>query len=90
MKTLMEKYMHALNDERDAFWDYIEIMKCEGAKDSKSTIAAIAQDELQHFHKLIEIVWADETNKTELEKAFRSALLCEYDEMKECFEHHKG
>lgn len=90
MKTLVEKYMHSLNDERDAFWDYIDIMECEGAKENKSIIVAIAQDELQHFHKLIEIVWADETNKTDLEKAFHSALLCEYEEMKECLEQHKN
>jgi hypothetical protein len=56
MKTLMEKFMHALSDERDAFWDYMEIIECEMAKEHKPLFVAIAQDELQHFHKIVSTV----------------------------------
>jgi hypothetical protein len=89
MKTLMDKYMHALSDERDAFWDYVELIECEMAKEHKALFVAIAQDELQHFHKIVSAVWTDMSNKTEMEKAFYHSLMKEYEMMKEYLEHHK-
>lgn len=56
MKTLMEKYMHVLMEEREAFWDYMELMDCETKKEHKSIWHAIAADELQHFAKIKDTV----------------------------------
>ena len=89
MKTLMEKYMHTLSDERDAFWDYMEIIECEMAKEHKGLFVAIAQDELQHFHKIVSAVRADMESKTDMEKAFYQSLVKEHKMMSEYLEHHK-
>lgn len=29
-------YMHSLHDEKDAFWDYIELIDCETNKEHKA------------------------------------------------------
>lgn len=36
MKTMMGMYMHALHEERENFWDYIEMYKHETNKDKKA------------------------------------------------------
>ena len=59
------------------------------AKEHKALFVAIAQDELQHFHKIVSAVWTDMSNKTEMEKAFYHSLMKEYEMMKEYLEHHK-
>jgi rubrerythrin len=89
MKTIMEMYMHALHEERENFWDYVEMMKHETNKDKKAVWYAIASDELQHFHKIKSIVWENLEGHTEMEKAFHETMHDEYEKMKKCLEKFK-
>lgn len=52
MEKLMHMYMHAIREEKEAFWDYIDLIDCEVHKERRSIWYAIAADELQHFAKL--------------------------------------
>lgn len=89
MKTLMHMYMHSLHDEKDAFWDYIDLIDCETNKEYRSLWLAIAADELQHFQKIKDAVWAGMESHTDMEKAFYHAMHEEYEKMKKCLEKRK-
>ena len=82
-------YMHALHDEKDAFWDYIELIDHETNKEHRSLWVAIAHDELEHFQKIKDGVWAHMEEHTDMEKAFYYAMHDEYEKMKKCLEKRK-
>lgn len=89
MKNLIHMYMHSLHDEKDAFWDYIELIDCESHKEHKALWIAIATDELQHFQKIKDAIWADMESHTDMEKAFYHTMHDEYEKMKKCLEKRK-
>lgn len=89
MKNIMSLYMHALHKEKESFWDYIDLIDCENQKERRVIWYAIASDELQHFCKLKDTIWANMGDRTEMEKAFFEELHCEYEEMKKCLEKRK-
>lgn len=89
MKTLAGMYMHALHEEKENFWDYIELIDNETNKDRRNLWYAIAADELQHFGKIKDTIWANLDGHTEMEKAFHDAMHEEYDKMRKCLEKRK-
>lgn len=87
--TLMQQYIHALYDEEDAFWDYIELLENETHKEHKALWVAIATDELQHFAKVKETIWGMSAEHSDMENAFCAELHEKYEQMKKCLEKHK-
>lgn len=89
MKNLMEMYIHTLYEEKEAFWDYIELIDNENNKEYRSIWYAIAADELQHYSKLKEIIWGNGEHNSVIESAFFKEIHEEYEEMKKCLEKRK-
>lgn len=89
MKTLISMYMHALHQEKDAFWDYLELMDHETHKDHKSIWYAIATDELQHFAKIKDTIWGEKEGRTEMEQAICEEYHEQYEHMKKALEKRK-
>ena len=89
MKTLASMYMHALHEEKENFWDYIDLLDHETSKERHTMWYAIASDELQHFAKIKEMIWANMEGHTEMEIAFHDAMHEEYEKMRKCLEKRK-
>ena len=89
MKSLPSMYMHMLYDEKEGFWEYIDLFDMETSKDRKAIWYAIATDELQHFAKIKDTIWSNMNERTEMEKALFAELHEEYEKMKKCLERRK-
>lgn len=85
--TLIQQYIHAIYDEEDAFWDYIEILKSETNTTHKALWVAIATDELQHYGKIKDVLKT--MSQSEMETAFLAELCEKYDCMRKCLEQYK-
>lgn len=88
-KTITGMYIHVLYEEKDNFWDYIELMDHEPQKEHRALWYAIASDELQHFSKIKEVIWADMSTRTDIEKALYDKVEKEEEKMKKCLEKHR-
>ena len=82
-------YMHALHEEKENFWDYIELIDAETQKEHRVLWYAIAADELQHFANIKDAIWANMESHTVMEKAFYDTMHEEYERMKKCLEKRK-
>lgn len=87
-EELMQKYIEALFEEKEAFYLYKHIHKMESSP-NRATVLAIMEDEMHHYEKVRSLLFGSMSIKTPFEDVFKSMVEEDLGRMKSCLEQAK-